>query len=226
LKSNTGVVFYNVSSNIEGNNGITLGTAAKDVAPSGNQGGITIQSNNPSNQALMGGINLVTDATVANRRLTLGVIEQGSGWRNVSINDNGGNLLVGGYTVSQGAYKLQVNSQIFATSASVATSDGRFKENVDTITGGLGIIDSLRPVSFTWKDHPVHNFVSGKTIGFIAQEVQEALSEYDWVDNLIKSNINEETEEEFLGIAESNIIPLLVAAVKELKARVESLEAN
>jgi hypothetical protein len=139
--------------------------------------------------------------------------------------DGNGYLLVG-YTGSNGAYKLQVNSQIFATSSSIATSDGRYKENVDTITSGLNIVDSLRPVSFTWKDHPVHNFVAGKTVGFIAQEVQEALSEYDWVDNIIKSNYNEETEEEFLGIAESNIIPLLVAAVKELKARVETLEAN
>jgi hypothetical protein len=140
------------------------------------------------------------------------------------INSTGYMLL--GYTSSNGAFRLQVNSQIFATSASIATSDGRFKDNVDTISGGLNIIDSLRPVSFTWKDHPVHNFVAGKTVGFIAQEVREALSEYDWVDNIIKSNVNEETEEEFLGIAESNIIPLLVAAVKELKARVESLEAN
>jgi hypothetical protein len=144
-------------------------------------------------------------------------------------------LLVG-YTSSQGAYKLQVNSQIFATSSSIATSDGRYKENVNTITSGLNIVDSLRPVSFTWKDHPVHNFVAGKTVGFIAQEVKEALSEYDWVDNIIKTNTsdaildeegNEVTpSEEFLGIAESNIIPLLVAAVKELKTRVETLEAN
>jgi hypothetical protein len=149
--------------------------------------------------------------------------------------DSNGYLLIG-YTSSNGAYRLQVNSQIFATSSSIATSDGRYKENVDTITSGLNIVDSLRPVSFTWKEHPVHNFVAGKTVGFIAQEVQEALSEYDWVDNIIKTNTsdaildedgNEITpSEEFLGIAESNIIPLLVAAVKELKARVETLEAN
>ncbi len=146
-----------------------------------------------------------------------------------------GYLLVG-YTASQGAYRLQVNSQIFATSSSIATSDGRYKENVNTITGGLDIVDSLRPVSFTWKEHPVHNFVEGKTVGFIAQEVRESLSQYDWVDNIIKTNTsdaildedgNEVTPaEEFLGIAESNIIPLLVAAVKELKTRVEALEAN
>lgn len=146
-----------------------------------------------------------------------------------------GYMLVG-YTSSNGAYRLQVNSQIFATSSSIATSDGRYKENVNTITSGLDIVDSLRPVSFTWKDHPVHNFVAGKTVGFIAQEVKESLSQYDWIDNIIKTNTsdaildeegNEVTPaEEFLGIAESNIIPLLVAAVKELKARVETLEAN
>jgi hypothetical protein len=147
----------------------------------------------------------------------------------------GGNTIIG-YSSSQGAYKLQVNSQIFATSSSIATSDGRYKENVNTITSGLDIVNSLRPVSFTWKEHPVHNFVAGKTVGFIAQEVKESLSEYDWIDNIIKTNTsdaildeegNEVTPaEEFLGIAESNIIPLLVAAVKELKARVETLEAN
>jgi hypothetical protein len=136
-----------------------------------------------------------------------------------------GYLLVG-YTSSNGAFRVQVNSQIFATSSSIATSDGRYKDNVETITSGLNIVDSLRPVAFDWKEHAVHNFPEGKTVGFIAQEVQEALSDYEWVDNIIKTNYNEEADEEFLGIAESNIIPLLVAAVKELKARVETLEAN
>jgi hypothetical protein len=158
----------------------------------------------------------------------------GTGTQRAVIN-NAGELLIG-YTSDNGNYKLQVNSQIFATSSSIATSDGRYKENVDTITSGLNIIDSLRPVSFTWKEHPKHNFVSGKTVGFIAQEVQESLSDYEWVDNIIKTNVSAPVldeegneiypEEEFLGIAEGNLIPLLVAAVKELKARVETLEAN
>jgi hypothetical protein len=164
-----------------------------------------------------------------------GISENASSTPVFAITGSTNHVLVG-YTSSQGSYKLQVNSQIFATSSSIATSDGRFKENVDTIDGGLGIIDSLRPVSFSWKDHPVHNFVEGKTVGFIAQEVQEALSGYEWVDNIIKTNTSEAVldeegnevtpAEEFLGIAESNIIPLLVAAVKELKARVETLENN
>jgi len=149
--------------------------------------------------------------------------------------DGNGYLLVG-YTSSNGAYRLQVNSQIFATSSSIATSDGRYKENVLPISSGLDIIDSLNPVSFDWKEHPVHNFVEGKTVGFIAQEVKEALKDYEWVNNIIKTNTTEAVldedgnevtpAEEFLGIAESNMIPLLVAAVKELRAEVNTLKAQ
>jgi hypothetical protein len=141
-----------------------------------------------------------------------------------------GYMLVG-YTSSNGAYRLQVNSQIFATSSSIATSDGKYKENVLPISSGLEIIDSLNPVSFDWKAHHIHNFVEGKTVGFIAQEVKEALKDYEWVNNIIKTNTTEAVldedgnevtpAEEFLGIAESNIIPLLVAAVKELKSDFE-----
>ena len=149
--------------------------------------------------------------------------------------NSSGYLLVG-YTSSNGAYRLQVNSQIFATSSSIATSDGRYKENVFPISSGLDIIDSLNPVSFNWKAHPVHNFVEGKTVGFIAQEVKEALKDYEWVDNIIKTNTTEAVldeegneitpAEEFLGIAESNIIPLLVAAVKELRAELNALKSS
>ena len=158
----------------------------------------------------------------------------GTGTQRAVIN-NAGELLIG-YTSDNGAYRLQVNSQIFATSSTIATSDGRYKENISTIESGLNIIDSLRPVSFTWKDHPKHNFVAGKTVGFIAQEVKEALSEYDWIDNIIKTNISAAVldeegnevhpEEEFLGIAEGNLIPLLVAAVKELRSELNTLKAS
>ena len=157
-----------------------------------------------------------------------------------------GYLLVG-YGSSNGAYRLQVNSQIFATSSSIATSDGRYKENVAELTGGLAMIKSLRPVSFSWKqqedvviDNKVvreaHNFPPGKTIGFIAQEVQEALKDNEWISNLVKSNeraaVKDEQgneilpAEEFLGIAETNLTAILVSAVKELGLELERMKAN
>jgi len=164
-----------------------------------------------------------------------GISENASSTPVFAITGSTNHVLVG-YTASQGAYKLQVNSQIFATSSSIATSDGRYKENVLPISSGLDIIDSLNPVSFDWKAHPVHNFVEGKTVGFIAQEVKESLKDYEWVDNIIKTNTTEAVldeegneitpAEEFLGIAESNIIPLLVAAVKELRSELNALKAS
>ena len=162
-----------------------------------------------------------------------------------AINSNG--YLLVGYSTSNGAYRLQVNSQIFATSASIATSDAKYKKNVSPLTGGLDMIKALNPVEFEWKDQEdlvindkvvreKHNFAEGKTVGFIAQEVQEALKDKDWVDNLVKNNVREAVkdgagnviaeEEDFLGIAETNLIAVLVAAVKELTAKVESLEAK
>jgi hypothetical protein len=180
--------------------------------------------------------------------------------------DSAGNLLVG-YTSSNGAYKLQVNSQIFATSSTVATSDGRYKENVKPITGALALVQALNPVTFNWKPHPVHSFAEGTTTGFIAQEVQTALANTPYRDSIVKSNqctiipakyetiqlspaveevkdedgnvttpaskakteqklISVAVTEDFLGIAEGSLISILMAAVKELTARLEALEAK
>jgi len=140
--------------------------------------------------------------------------------------DTSGNLLVG-YTGSNGSYKLQVNSQIFATSATVATSDGRYKENVTPLTGALALVNALNPVQFSWKKHPVHNFDrSQPTIGFIAQEVQEVLKEQPYLGSIVKSNQCElypGTSEEFLGIAEGNMIALLTKALQEANEKIDSL---
>lgn len=128
-----------------------------------------------------------------------------------------------GYTSSNGAYKLQVNSQIFATSATIATSDGRYKENVQALDSGLNVIEKLRPVTFTWRPHAVHNFPVGTTdIGFIAQEVQAALP-FWYGGAVVKENSIE--DEPFLGMADSKLIPILVRAVQELSAKVAALEA-
>lgn len=206
----------------------------------------------------------------------------GGGWNNRARFDANGYYLIG-YTTSNGAYNLQVNSQIFATSSTIATSDGRYKENVKDITGALDLVCALQPKTFTWKTGeaadgvrnpnfgknitrtiPVevtakdgsvtvenravefidnrewlrepHNFNSGVTVGFIAQDVQQALSETEFVDSVIKRNtrpaaVDDDGNEvapasEFLGIAEGNLISILAAAIKELKAEFEAYKAT
>jgi hypothetical protein len=153
--------------------------------------------------------------------------------------DASGYLLVG-YTSSNGAYKLQVNSQIFATSSTIATSDARYKQNVEPLTGALSIVQALRPVSFDWKQHPVHAFdTENTTVGFLAQEVQQVLADKPYLNSIVKRNeciiepeikdkdgtvISAGVTEEFLGIAEGNMIAILTSAIQELSAKNDALE--
>ena len=137
--------------------------------------------------------------------------------------NNAGELLIG-YTVDQGAYLLQVNSQIFATNATIATSDGRFKTDVQPVREGLAAVNALQPVQFKWKKHPVHNFIDGTDVGFIAQDVRAALAGRDYTGAVVTQNGSGDSE--FLGMADSKLIPLLVAAVQELSAEVNALKAH
>ena len=143
--------------------------------------------------------------------------------------DSSGNLLVG-YTSSNGSYKLQVNSQIFATSSTIATSDANYKTNVTPLTGALDLVSKLNPVSFNWKQHPVHDFdTQNTTVGFLAQEVQTALSGQVYVNSIIKESevtLLDKTKEKFLGIAEGNMIAILTKAIQELKAEFDAYKAS
>lgn len=147
-----------------------------------------------------------------------------------------------GYSSSNGAYRLQVNSQIFATSSTIATSDGRYKENIQPLSGALNLVTALNPVQFDWKKHPIHNFdTETPTVGFIAQEVEEVLADKPYLNSIIKRNqctiepeekdeegniVKEAVIEEFLGIAEGNMIALLTKAIQELKEEVDNLKTQ
>ena len=198
--------------------------------------GNTLQLNNSSNTGLAK-INCTGGGTLSlysynSEMLTLYedsaiIFKVGSGTERMRI-DSSGNLLVG-YTSSNGSYKLQVNSQIFATSSTIATSDANYKTNVTPLTGALDLVSKLNPVSFNWKQHPVHDFdTQNTTVGFLAQEVQTALSGQAYVNSIIKESevtLLDETKEKFLGIAEGNMIAILTKAIQELKAEFDAYKA-
>jgi hypothetical protein len=121
---------------------------------------------------------------INSRSLTLGV----EGVEKARIDYSTGYLLIG-YTNSNGAYPLQVNGQIFATSSTIATSDGRYKKDIVSLDGALDIVSALNPVQFNWKEHPVHKFnTEVPTIGFIAQEVAEVLKDKAYLTSVIKKS--------------------------------------
>lgn len=242
LLSNNGITFYvnNAASQMildsSGNLLVGTSTASGKVTVAGS-GWSHFQSNaassSPSATEPYGlwlgsnRSNADTEGNIAYRNYLTFASWDGTTYSETARIDSSGNLLVG-YTSSNGSYKLQVNSQIFATSSTIATSDVRYKTDIQTITDGLAIIHKLRPVQFNWKEHPVHAFDrTHPTTGFIAQETLEALSGKPYAASIVKSNdckLPDGTTEEFLGIAEGNLISIIVSAIQELSAKVTTLE--
>jgi hypothetical protein len=116
------------------------------------------------------------------------------------------------------------------------SSDERLKENIRPSQAGLAFINDLKPVNFDWRkkkdidpelethvedleeryerDNPI-----GK-IGFIAQDVKEALDNHPEV----ISHLWEEQEDGTQALTPNELIPMLVKAVQELSAKVEELQ--
>ena len=120
-------------------------------------------------------------------------------------------------------------------------SDLRLKENIQNISGATDTIKSLVGKTFTWKAES--GLDSYKHYGFIAQEVQKVVPDlvkaigchyFDKDDNLIDNIDPTESDEEreskgltkSLTVNSEGVTPILVEAMKELIAKVETLEAE
>jgi len=98
-------------------------------------------------------------------------------------------------------------------------SDKRDKKDIENLSAGLDFVGKLRPVSFVWNTRDKAK-VNIPDAGFIAQElldVQEATG-------ITIPNLVSQENPEKLEAAYGTLIPVLVQAIKELKAKVESLE--
>jgi hypothetical protein len=91
-----------------------------------------------------------------------------------------------------------------------ATSDERLKDITGVIENGIEKICVLRPVIYTWK------FDAKKIsqVGLIAQDVQKVLPQ-----------AVSEGSDGYLGVRYTEVVPLLVAAIQELKAEFDAYKA-
>ena len=108
---------------------------------------------------------------------------------------------------------FHANADIIASSGSIS-SDKKLKKNIVDVPYGLDDILKLRGVEFDWKE----KFEGKHDIGFIAQEVEEVIPE------LVKEVEGLNDEESHLVVNYTNVIPVLVEAIKELKAEIEELK--
>ena len=99
-----------------------------------------------------------------------------------------------------------------------ANSDERLKDIIAPITSALEGVQSLRAVKYSWKSDEA----KVPHIGLIAQDVQKVLPEV-----VSSAKLPQSTDgNEYLGVAYTEVIPLLVAAIQELSAKNDALEAR
>jgi hypothetical protein len=126
------------------------------------------------------------------------------------------------YNTNAAAYRFYVSNggTIFATNTTIsAISDARLKENVQDLDVGLGAILALKPRKFDWKEGKGKNIKGDR--GFIAQEFETVFP------NLIDEWKDEAPEGEApYKSVRQDLIPVLVKAIQELTARVQTLEAR
>jgi hypothetical protein len=142
---------------------------------------------------------------------------------NVKMRIMGNGKVLIGYTADNGAYPLQVNGQIFATNATIATSDEKFKENITPLNKGLEIVNKLKPVTFNFISDTENNFSEYEEVGFIAQDVDRVLSTETFSKSIVKAADDSEPTST-MGLATQNLIPILTKAIQEQQALIKALE--
>ena len=100
----------------------------------------------------------------------------------------------------------------FKALRTLSASDARDKHDIEDLDRGLEEVTRLRPVSFQWKQRGN----ATRTYGLIAQEVREVLPEV----------VDASADDSKLSVAYPELVPILINAVKELSARVATLEAQ
>lgn len=114
-----------------------------------------------------------------------------------------------GTSSQNGANLLTVNGSISASAFNVS-SDRRLKSNIRNTNYGLREIMRLQPVSWSWKNTSLG---SARQLGLIAQDVED----------IIPETISGNEQTGTLSINYTELIPVLVNAIKEQQKEIDDL---
>jgi hypothetical protein len=155
------------------------------------------------------------------------------------IGNFGGSITTGSNNVLIGTNGLDVTSSLSNTiilgGSSITTlacqvtsitslSDARDKKEIEALPIGLDFINELNPVKFVWDDRDENGKHDVKDCGFIAQDLKEVQEKYNISEEL--QLVNEEISEDKIYASAGRLIPVLVKAIQELTAKVETLESK
>ena len=113
---------------------------------------------------------------------------------------------------------------IYATNATIQTSDLRMKENIQPTKLGLDFINDLNPITYKWKKKK-EDKIDATHYGIIAQEVVETLKDYGITSLEDFAGIhNDGHGEAHYGARYTEFIPILMKAIQELSAEIKELK--
>lgn len=148
------------------------------------------------------------------------------------------------YDLGNASYRWD---DVYATNTTIQSSDERLKKDITDISMGLDFVKALRPIAYKWETG------SRPHTGFSAQEVKATMDAKgidDWA-GFIKSPLYKEIETEVTstgldgeeiteikkevtdeiidyryGLRTVELIPILVKAIQEQQAQIDTLEAR
>ena len=149
-----------------------------------------------------------------------------------------GNITTGSNIVCLGNNNT---TDLYCADTSISSSDARDKTDVEDFKYGLSWIKELRPVTYRWDkrswygddENPKGTPDGSKkgsriNIGFLAQEAIEVEKKFgygDKKDNFLIANQDEDEADPSYGYKYERLVPVLVNAIKELKAENDELRS-
>ena len=167
-----------------------------------------------------------------------------TGGNNICLGYGAGQAASPSGTISTGSNNVVLGnnsiSNLYCADASISSSDSRDKTDVTDFTKGLDWIEALRPVTFRWdrrtwygtEEEPYGTPDGSKKrqrlhLGFLAQEALAVEQANGYGTNNDDSLILNLTDDGMsYGMKYERLVPILVNAIKELSARVKTLEGG
>jgi len=224
--------------------------AGSSITGNGNGNAIIIGNNAMSNSSQTGGNIAIGDSALQNATGVAGfgnvaigqtagssitsggqntIIGYGAGVFSIPLTTGSNNTIIGNQAYPAG---VNANNSVTLGNGSITTlrcavtsitslSDARDKKDVAPIDLGLEFVKELNPVKFVWDDRNEDGKHDVADSGFIAQDLKALEDKYEAAD-VLKLVYDENPER--LEASYGRLIPVLVQAIKDLAAEVETLK--
>lgn len=222
---NTAVGQYALVSNQTGINNSAFGTGALGVNLQSSYnsafGSNTLAANISGTDNTAMGINALMLNTIGSNNTAFGAIA------GTSVTTQSNTTCLGSNAQATASNQVNLgNTSVTSLRCNVTSitslSDKRDKKDILEISEGLDFVSKLKPVTFTWNQRD-GNREGIKAAGFIAQDLLELQNDSSIGENL---DLVSDSDPEQLEARYTNLMPVMIKAIQELKAEIELLKAK